>query len=51
MSMKTFLTNLTVAAVLLVGTAAKSFSQTNTMNSETKTNTLATATFGGGCFW
>ncbi|MFM2082642.1 MAG: Peptide methionine sulfoxide reductase MsrA [Verrucomicrobiota bacterium] len=51
MSMKTILTNLAVAAALLVCSAAKTFSQTNTMNAETKTDSLATATFGGGCFW
>ena len=47
--MKQILTNTAVAIVLIFCSAAKIFSQTNTMNSET--NTLATATFGGGCFW
>lgn len=46
--MKRTLTCLLFAALTLGG-AAKTFSQTNTMNTET--NLTERATFGGGCFW
>jgi peptide-methionine (S)-S-oxide reductase len=45
------LLSLVVSAGLLSGGAIKLFSQTNTMNTEPKTNLTDTAVFGGGCFW
>jgi peptide-methionine (S)-S-oxide reductase len=48
--MKRTLTNFIFAGMIFTG-AAKTFSQTNTMNTEPKTNSIELATFGGGCFW